>query len=254
MAGSVIACRVASYGDFAALAYEHLSGLGVKCVEIPVPAPDNIESTKAELERFGLSASTLHGECDVARADIAAAIRAQMPAFAALGTRYMFVSVKAGDTPLETAYQRLREAGDVAGENGVTIVLETHPDLLTNGEVGRRTMEAVAHPQVRVNFDTANVYFYNRDVDAVDELRQVAEFVGAVHLKDTDGGYRHWYFPALGTGVVKFPEIFAVLDDVGFAGPCTLEIEGIEGETPTERLVCERVAASADYLRGLGRL
>ena len=34
-----------------------------------------------------------------------------MPAFAALGTRIMFVSVQAGDTPLETVYARLREAG-----------------------------------------------------------------------------------------------------------------------------------------------
>ena len=43
-------------------------------------------------------------------------------------------------------------------------------------------------------------------------------------------------------------------DGVGFAGPYTLEIEGIEGEPRTERSVCDRIAESLGYLRGLGRV
>jgi sugar phosphate isomerase/epimerase len=166
----------------------------------------------------------------------------------------MFVSVKADETPPETVYGRLREAGEVAAKHGVTLVLETHPDLVTNAEVALATMQGVHHPSVRINFDTANIYFYNRDVDGVVELRRMAPYVGAVHLKDTDGGYRHWHFPALGRGIVRFGEVFRILDTAGFAGPCTIELEGIEGEAKTERLVCDRMAESAGYLRGLGRL
>jgi inosose dehydratase len=106
---------------------------------------------------------------------------------------------------------------------------------------------------VRINFDTANVYFYNHGVDAVAELERLAEFVAAVHLKDTDGGYRHWHFPALGRGVVDFGGVFRVLDEAGYAGPYTLEIEGIEGEERTEALVCGRIAESVEFLRMLGR-
>lgn len=251
---SPISCRVASYGDFQNLAWEHLCGLGIRNVEIPVPAPAELIDVKSKLERFGLNATTLHGDCDVARADVAEHVAAQMPAFAALGTRIMFASVKAGETPLETAYARLRAAGDVAARHGVTIALETHPDLISNAEVTLQTMRAVDHPNVRVNFDTANVYFYNRGIDGVAELEKVIGFIAAIHLKETDGGYRSWHFPALGRGVVNFKRTFDLLDKAGFEGPCTLEIEGIGEEKPTERVVCDRIAESAGYLRALGRL
>ncbi len=254
MARTIIACRTSSYGPYEALAYEHLASLGLRHVEILVPAPDQIEATKAALARFGLTASSLQAECDLSRPDVAEMVEAQMPAFAALGTRIMFVSAQAGETPRETAYARLRAAGDVAARHGVTIALETHPDLAANGDIALQTMHAVDHPNVRINFDTANVYFYNQGIDGVAELRKVVNYVAAVHLKDTDGGYRSWHFPALGRGVVDFREIFATLDAAAFAGPCTLEIEGIEDETKTERLICDRIAESVGYLRSLGQL
>ncbi len=250
----IIACRTASYGPFESLACAHLASLGIRHVEIPLPAADRVADTIADLERHNLTASTLHGECDVSREDCAEQVAAQLPVLAAFGTTLLFVSCKAGDTPRATAYARLRAAGGLAAKQGVTIVLETHPDLITNADVAGETMQAVAHNNVRVNFDTANVYFYNQNTSAPAELRKIAPFVRAIHLKDTTGGYRAWNFPALGRGVVDFAEIFRIMDATGFNGPYTLEIEGIEGETPTERLVCDRIAESVGYLRGLGRM
>ncbi|RMF78963.1 MAG: sugar phosphate isomerase/epimerase, partial [Planctomycetota bacterium] len=213
----------------------------------------DLDARRRELERFGLQCGTLHGECDVRRADVARRVAEQMPAFDALHCAIMFTSARADDTPFETVVERLRAAGDAAAEHGVTIALETHPDLATNGAVARRTMEAVAHPNVRINFDTANIHFYNRDTDTVRELEAVIDFIAAVHLKDTNGGYRAWHFPALGEGVVDFPAVFARLDAAGYTGPYTLEIEGIEGETRTEQLVHGRIVKSVEYLRRLGR-
>ncbi len=253
MPRSIIACRKASYGAFESIAYEHLASLGVRHVEIPVPPVEQLDAVRGELSEFGLSTTTMHGACDVTRADIAEAVVAQMPAFKALGCRLMFVSVKSGETPRDTVIGRLREAGDAAAAHGVTIVMETHPDLATNGEVAAATMRSVNHPNVRINYDTANIYFYNRGADGLAELRKVVEFVAAMHLKDTDGGYRNWHFPALGRGVVDFAGTFALLDEVGFNGPCTMEIEGISGETATRDLVCARMAESVAYLRSLGR-
>ncbi len=254
MSASIIACRLSSYAPFEAVAYEHLAGLGVRFVEIPVPGPDDLRHVRATLDNHGLAASSLHAEFDVQRADIAEQVKNQMPAFAALGAKVMFVSARAGDLPLDVVYARLREAGTVAAAHEVTIALETHPDLVTNSPTALATMRGVDHPNVRINFDTANIYFYNEGVDGVAELHRIVDHIAAVHLKDTDGGFRHWHFPALGRGIVRFRDVFAELDAAGFAGPCTLELEGIEGETKTERLVCERVAESVGYLRGLGRL
>lgn len=248
-----IACRPSSYGDFEPIAFEHLASLGVRNVEIYVPAADKLEATRDALRSHGLAATTMHGEIDLSRRDVGRMIADQMPAFAALGTHIMFLCIKSDGIPLDTIYGRLRDAGDAAASAAVTIALETHPDLITNAETTLRTMKGVNHPNVRVNFDTANIYFYNRDIDGVAELRTIAPWVAAVHLKETDGGYRHWHFPALGRGIVNFRETFDVLDAAGFDGPCTLEVEGIEGETATERLVCSRIAESVGYLRGLGR-
>jgi len=248
-----IACRPSSYGEFAAGALEHIASVGLRHVEIMVPPVDAIAETRERLARLGLTASSMHGECDVTRPDVPEQVARQMPTLAAFGCPIMFVSVRRDDVPPETAYERLRRAGDIAADHGVTIVLETHPDLITNADVALETMRGVDHRHVRVNFDTANIYFYNHDVDAVAELRKIVPYVAAVHLKDTDGGYRHWHFPALGEGIVDFSGIFAVLDEAGFAGPCTLEIEGIEGEHATEDLVRKRIADSVKYLRALGR-
>lgn len=249
-----ISCRRASYGEFEDEAYAHIASLRVPNVEIPVPPPDLIESTQAELKRYGLNALTLHGDCDPREADCAEQVRGQLPALKQLGVKYLFVSARADDTPKQTAYDRLRAAGDVAAEAGVTIVIETHPDLFTNGDVSLETMQAVDHPHVRVNYDTANVYFYNHDVNAVDELKKVLPYVAAVHLKDTNGKYRDWCFPALGRGIVDFPAVFQALDDFGYTGPYTMEIEGIEGEHRTADLIKNRIAESVQYLKQLGRM
>lgn len=254
MSKAIIACRRASYAPFEGLAYEHLAALGIRFVEIHVPAPAEIDRTAAELQRCGLSASSLQARCNVREADYAQQVAAVMPAFIALGTKIMLAPLRADDTPLDTVYGRLREAGEIARSAGVTIAIETHPDLAHNADVSLATMRGVNHPNVRINYDTANVYFYNRDVDGVEELRRIAEYVAAVHLKDTDGGYRHWHFPALGRGIIPFAEVFQILDAAGFIGPCALEIEGIEGEERSERQICDRIAESAGYLRGLGRL
>lgn len=253
-ARSLIACRYSSYEPFEARVFEHVAAAGLRHVEIMVPPTDQLEATAAALERHGLRASSLHGRCDLDRADVSEQVAEQMPAFAALDCRIMFASVQRGELPAETVRDRLRAAGAVAGEHGVTIALETHPDLMTNAEVALRTLDAVDHPRVRMNFDTANLYFYNRGVDCIAQLRAAVRYVAAVHLKDTDGGYRHWHFPALGEGIVDFAGVFEVLDEAGFAGPCTLEIEGLEGEEKTEQLVCARVAASVEYLRKLSRI
>lgn len=254
MPNNLVACRVASYRPFEAIALEHLRELGIRHVEIPVPPPEGLEKTIAALQRFDLSASTLQGSLDLSQDNIAQQVESQMAAFHALNCSRLFVSVKAGDTPFELACRRLREAGETAARHRVVVLAETHPDLFTNGDVAARTLAQVGHSNLKLNYDPANIYFYNQSVDAVEELFKVVDHVGAVHLKDTDGGYRHWHFPALGRGVVNFPRMLTALDDHGFTGPLTLEIEGIEGETKTERLITSRIAESVGYLRGLGRL
>jgi inosose dehydratase len=153
-----------------------------------------------------------------------------------------------------TMVESLRRIGDTAGALGVTVALETHKGPTQNAEAMLALMEAVDHPQVRLNFDTGNIAYYNRGADPVVELEKVKHLVRNVHVKDNRGGFEDWYFPAVGDGgSVDFARVREVLDSVGFLGPYTIEIEGIQGEPePGLDGRVERVARSVRHLESCG--
>jgi sugar phosphate isomerase/epimerase len=249
---NLIACRIASYGKFHERAWSHLPTVGIRHVEMPVPAPGEIGEAGQQLAFHGLQASSLQGKCQIGKPEVVDDLRTQIGACSELGAKILFLSVKRGDTPERDVWARMRAIGELARAEGVTVVMETHPDLVSNGDVGRATMEAINHPNVRINYDTANVYYYNQEIDSVRELAKVIEYVGAVHLKETNGGYKTWHFPALGQGIVSFPEIFRMLAARGFCGPYTLEIEGIEGVEWDEAAQLKAIEDSVGYLRRIG--
>lgn len=216
-----------------------------------VPARDRVAGLQRELDSLGLRVSVLQGACDVARPDVAEQVGSQMPIFAALGCARMLIRGNVDDVPLALACERLRAAAAAAAAHGVTILIETHPGFAPNAAAALRTMQSVDHPAVRLNFDPANIYYYNHGLDPVEELRQVAPFVAAVHLKDTTGGYQRWDFPALGCGIVDFAGLLGILKAQRFAGPLTLEVEGREGEERTEELIVSRLERSITHLRAL---
>jgi sugar phosphate isomerase/epimerase len=251
---NLLACRPGSYGRHAHLAYAHLAELGVRHVEINIPQREKIAKTLGSLRAHGISVSSTAGTLDIKNPDIARDFEQTARLTREMGARLVFVSVRADDLDRSIVYGRLRAVGDVCARHDVTVIMETHPDLITNGDTALRTMEGVHHPNIRVNWDTANIHFYNEGVDGVEEMKKVLPYISGVHLKDTNGGYRTWYFPALGEGVVRFAEVFRIMNARGFYGPWTMELEGIQGETLTEEGAKERVAASVRHLRGLGIL
>ncbi len=160
----------------------------------------------------------------------------------------------ADDAERRTVLENLGRIGDTAGEVGITVALETHKGPTQNAEAMLRLMDELNHAHVRLNFDTGNIAYYNQGVDPADELERVKEFVRNVHVKDNRGGFEDWYFPAVGDGgAVDFTRVRTILDGVGFAGPYTIEIEGIGGEPePGLEGRQERVARSARHLRACG--
>lgn len=248
-----LACRTAIFRPFEHEALEQIARLGIRWVETRVPAADALDELALRLEALGLEASVLQGECDPSRPDVAEQVRSQMGAFARLGCRRMLIRGASGGVPFDLACARLRAATQTAAEHGVTLLVETHPDLATNADVASQTIRRVGHANLRLNFDPANILFYNEGADPVDELRRVAPHVGGVHLKDTAGGYREWNFPALGDGVIDFAALFEALDAAGYDGALTLETEGVEGESRTLARIVERIKRSLDYLNSLGR-
>ena len=249
---NIIACNLGSYQQFRTRAYAHLAEIGLTNVEIGVPSTESVDALQSELDAHGLTATSFLGRCDVASETVVADFQTTLDIASQMGVKIIFVSVHAGDTDRNAVYDRLRAIGENASSASIKVCLETHPDIAHNGDIALETMEAVNHPNICVNFDTGNVYYYNHNVTAVSEVQKVLSHVGAVHLKDTNGDYRTWHFPTLGEGVVDFKAVFQTLNDAGFYGPFTMELEGIEGETLDESGVQARVADSLQHLKDIG--
>lgn len=249
---NIVACNLGSYRQFREAAYAHLAEIGLTHVEIGVPSAESVNAVRAELQAHGLTATSLLGSCDVQSETVVADFQTTLDIADKMDVRIIFVSVHAGDADRNAVYDRLRAIGENAAPIGIKVCLETHPDLAHNGDIALETMNAVAHPNICINFDTGNVYYYNHNVTAVTEVQKILSHVGAVHLKDTNGGYRTWHFPTLGAGVVDFKAVFQTLNDAGFYGPFTMELEGIEGEDLDEAGVKARVADSLQHLKDIG--
>ena len=136
-----------------------------------------------------------------------------------------------GQEQLEQLYAHLREIGDYAARHGITYCFETHPGICVNHRYMLQTMNALDHPNLRINFDTGNILYYNENICVEVALAKVCHFVKHLHLKDSQGNPGEWYFPALGYGgAVDFLQVLHTMRNCGFTGPYSLELEGIRGE------------------------
>ncbi len=249
--GSPLAVRITSYGKFQDAAWDHLPSIGVHHLFLPVPKPEEVDSMMQKLAQHRLKALVIRGDTDWSKDDCVDKLAGQLALCEKMGVRHMFLSVKCNGAPKEAVYGRLQRAGDEAKKHGVTLTFETHPELGTNGTVQLETMAAVNHPNVRVNFDTGNISYYNKGGDAVAELTKVVKLVGTMELKDHNLEPESWNFPALGRGRVNFPEILKMLRDNKFTGPVTIEFEGVKGTELDEAQTKQSIADSVAYLKSL---
>ena len=249
----LVACRFWCYGEYAPdVAWTELPKQGIHHFEMDCPEPADIPDLKKKLADHGLAASSIQCKCDVKSEDVVEAMKPQLDVCVEMDAIFCYTSVNGGDTPRDLVWQRLRAIGDEAAQRDLFVSMETHPDLVHNGDEALKSMHAIDHPNVRVNFDTANVLYYNENTDTITELEKIADHVGSMHLKESTGGYRVIDFPALGKGIVDYARVFQVMSARGFAGPYTMELEGPEKRSREDQIA--HVATSAAHLRAIGML
>lgn len=254
------------YNQF--VAFRELAALGIRQVELEA-APgagegfvpelldaDDLARFKARLEQIGVSPVCVGAYCDLTLPRQIEMMKRRIDFARDLGainvvsdaTRQLDIDANQWRKLVNT----LRHLGDYAADQGVRIALETHGGLTRNGTLARRLLDAVDHPAVGVNYDTGNIYYYNDDLDPVEDVKLVADRVFHVHLKDTAGGKGEWRFCGLGKGRVNFPGIVDVLSKIGFRGPYSIELEGIRGEDLNRAGQSTVVRESLEYLRRIG--
>ncbi len=148
---------------------------------------------------------------------------------------------------------------DVFGECGVRFALEVHPtEIAFDLYTAQRALEAVGNrEEFGFNFDPSHLLW--QGVNPVDFIRAFPDRIYHVHVKDAitllDGRTgilashlnfgdprRGWDFRSPGRGAVNFEEIIRALNDIGYAGPLSVEWEdsGMEREFGA-REACEFV-------------
>ncbi len=240
--------------ELRSLPLDRLAELGVSGLELVLPPDTTADQVRELLEPQGLSVASVETSICLGDDELnsTVAVAASKAALAKkLGATYLFASVKAGELSKREAYDRLRRVGDAVGQHGIFLAMETHPDLCQNADQMLETMAGIDHPFVGINFDTANFYYYNREMDMLADLRRVAPQVRGVHFKDTFGGFKNGNFPVLGEGIVDFAEVESVLEEAVYQGPYVMELEGSVFDYAKQDLLDSQIRSCVDHVRSV---
>jgi sugar phosphate isomerase/epimerase len=141
----------------------------------------------------------------------------------------------------------VRRICDFAAEREQTFAMETGQEP---ADVLLRFFEEVDRPNLRINFDPANMILYGSG-EPIEALRKLSKHVVSVHCKDGDwppagvAGALGTERP-LGKGAVGIEKFVATLKELGFQG--TLNVER-ETDNQEERL--RDIAAAVAWLKQL---
>jgi L-ribulose-5-phosphate 3-epimerase len=129
-----------------------------------------------------------------------------------------------GDPARPAMLDTLVEAAGLASEKGVTLAFETGQET---ADLLRRTLDDLKAPNLKVNFDPANMLLYDMG-DPIRAVEILGPDIRSVHVKDakrpTTPGQWGQEVP-LGRGEVNIKAFVQTLKKVGYTGPLVVERE-----------------------------
>jgi L-ribulose-5-phosphate 3-epimerase len=129
-----------------------------------------------------------------------------------------------GDAGRKPFLDTLGTVSQLAAEKAVTVAFETGQE---SSALLRRTLDDLKCPNLKVNFDPANMLLYNKD-DPIQAVELLAPDIRTVHVKDanrpTVPGQWGEEVP-LGKGQTDTRKFLLTLQRVGYTGPLFIERE-----------------------------
>jgi sugar phosphate isomerase/epimerase len=166
---------------------------------------------------------------------------------ASFGCHVGFVPHDPADPDYAAVRDMVGRSADYAASYGMTFCLETGQEP---APVLLRFFEEVARPNLRINFDPANMVLYGSG-DPIEAFAVLARHVASCHGKDGDWPPRDQPDSLgterkLGEGSVNLPRFIATLRELGYRG--TIHVEsGVHGEEQR----WQGLKAGVEYLRSL---
>jgi sugar phosphate isomerase/epimerase len=262
---NILACATQSYGKFSLeRALQGIAGAGLEYVELAAIAghvehikPEemgakDVEALKELLKQNGLTAVSISGHCDLPSAEGARLFKARLELARQLGIKVVNTAAGKIETPEdeENFLENIRALADFAAEYGIVIALETHGGILGTAKQCRETLEWVGKSNVLINYDPANLVFYE-GLPPEPDIAEITDKIGHFHIKDKIGGKGEWDFPAIGTGTLDFAEMFGVLRKSGYNGIMSFELEFTPEGPPTAEDADEALRQSIAFVMPL---
>lgn len=129
-----------------------------------------------------------------------------------------------GDPARKAMLDTLAKAAQLAADKGITLAFETGQET---ADLLRLTLDELKCPNLKVNFDPANMLLYDMG-DPIRAVRILGKDIVSVHLKDAKRPLvkNQWGEEVrLGDGEVDIPAFLKALADVEFDGPLNVERE-----------------------------
>ena len=255
-------------------ALEGVAAAGFKYVEIatvrnwtehamPEWAPEKIQHVKDKLRELGLSCIAMSGHCDLSEPSRLEDFRANMKLAAELGCEWIISSTgeahfMTGEEGTEDKLiENLKSLVPDLQKYGLKLGIETHGANYGTGEAVDRLVKGAGSELIGVNNDTANIVFWGRS-NPTEDLKTCVGDLNFCHLKDKIGMDNSWNFPALGDGELPLLDLMKYMQDSGYTGPYSIEIEYTEEFDMRDKregdleYVNEQVKRSFDYLHANG--
>jgi len=146
-----------------------------------------------------------------------------------IGVHVGFVSEEHGSPEFAEVVDVLGEVAGYCAALGLTMNLETGQET---ADTLLHVLQTVGRDNLGVNFDPANMILYGSG-EPLEALRKVGAYVKSCHCKDgtwSDQPGKEWGLEVpLGQGAVDIGKFVAILNELGYTGPLTIERE-VSGE------------------------
>lgn len=207
-----------------------------------------------KLDDLGLAPVSLSGHAQLQTSEGAARFARAIDIAAALGMQVVntYTGDAATDEEREAYFANVAELCDRAASHGLKIGMETDSNMLPTAEIGVAILDRINRPDtLGFNYDPGNVIYYT-GADPLTDVHYALPRMVHFHFKDKIGGKGVFNFPPPGDGEIDMTGLLAILDEAGYTGPISAEVEFDEQGWPDYDACRAAAVRSVENLRGMG--
>jgi sugar phosphate isomerase/epimerase len=127
------------------------------------------------------------------------------------------------NTTMDLIAKGLLELGDYAKEKNVSVLMETHGDLVRSEDI-EKVMQAATHPHVGLVWDVTNMWTITKE-SPTEVYKKLKKYIHHTHIKDAKLVDNKPQYTRLGQGEVPIFEAIDVLSKGGYKGYYSFEWE-----------------------------